>query len=169
MRGPGRKQRRPARKPQRKRKQSVSLNVSLKQSSSWVAKRPERGAQFRAEKLGLFPGGEMSAFVDLVEVSQVAIGAPGPCFGSPIDIIWKYGDCDRECDIAGLLSGRNNNAASRAILPVQPRRRGRSVGQPVQRDVIQHVVFRRRLLRIVAICPLRETWMHQYPGCKTGR
>src|SRR5260370_36126193 len=44
-----------------------------------LAQRFERGAELRAEKLRLLPGREVSALVDLVEVDQVAIGAPRPC------------------------------------------------------------------------------------------
>lgn len=59
---------------------------------------PERSPQLRAEKLWLFPGGEMSAFVDLVEIDEVAVGAPGPCLRRPIDVIGN-GDCDRKRDV----------------------------------------------------------------------
>ena len=138
----------------------------VKQPDSWVAKRSECSPQLRAEKLRLFPGREMSAFVDLMEVDEIAIGAPRPCLRSSIDIIWKYRDCDRERDVAGLLRSRNNDAASRAVLPVQACRRGRGICQPIQRDVIQHVVFRRGLFGIVAIRPLREARMHENPRCQ---
>jgi hypothetical protein len=58
---------------------------------------PERSPQLHAERL--FPGGEMSAFVELVEVDEVAVGAPGPCLRRPIDVIGKYGDCDRKREV----------------------------------------------------------------------
>jgi len=41
-------------------------------------------ARSSAENNRLFPGREVSARVDLVEVDQVAIGAPGPCLRGPI-------------------------------------------------------------------------------------
>src|SRR5262245_18441281 len=141
----------------------------LKQFDSRVTKRPERGSHLRAEKLRLLPRGKVSAFVDLVEVDQVAIGASGPRLRSPINIIWKYRDCDRKRDLAGLLSGRDNDAAARAVLPVQPRCRGRGVGQPVERNIVQDVVFRRRCPGIVAVPPLREAGMQKYPRRKAGR
>ena len=52
----------------------VALDVSDR-----FAERSESGAKLRGEKLRLLPGGEVPALVDLVEINQVAIGAPGPC------------------------------------------------------------------------------------------
>src|SRR5262249_25722397 len=47
-------------------------------SFSSLPQRFERGAQLRGEEFRLFPGGEMTAFVDLVVVGEVRIGPPGP-------------------------------------------------------------------------------------------
>ena len=71
------------------------------------AQRPERGAELGGEELRLFPRREVAALVDLVEVDQVAIGAPGPCLRGSIDLARKYRDGDRERDLGGLLRGRN--------------------------------------------------------------
>jgi hypothetical protein len=51
----------------------VALDVSDR-----FAERSESGAKLRREKLGLLPGGEVPAVLDLVEINQVAIGAAGP-------------------------------------------------------------------------------------------
>jgi hypothetical protein len=85
-----------------------------------IAQRPERRPEFLSEHLGLLPRREVAALVGLVEVDQVAIGAPGPGFGSLVIFVRKYGDGHRELDFVGLLGGRKNNRSS-AILPVQPR------------------------------------------------
>src|ERR1700751_4307794 len=82
-------------------------------------KRPKRGAKFRAEELRLFPRCEVPAFVDLLEIDQVAVSAPGPFLRPPIDVSRKPRDFDGKRDLAGLLRGCNNDAASCAVLPVQ--------------------------------------------------
>ena len=60
----------------------------------------------------------------------------------------------RERDLGGLLRGRAGDASS-GVLPVDARCGG-ACSSAVQRDVVQHVVFRRRLLGISAIRPFRE-------------
>src|SRR5206468_8281884 len=106
------------------------------------------------KELGLLPRSEVSAPVDLVEVGKVAIGAPSPGLRGAIDVLGKYCDGYRQRDLAGLLRGGNDDAASCAVLPVQPRRRGCGVRQPVKRDVVEDIVFCRRLLGIGAGGPL---------------
>ena len=56
-----------------------------------------------------------------------------------------------------------------AVLPVDPRGRGRAVRQPVQREVVEHVVLRRRLLGILAVRPVREPGVHEHPAGEAGR
>ena len=58
---------------------------------------------------------------------------------------------------------------SSAVLPVDARCGGAGVRQPVQRDVVQHVVFRRRLLGIGAVRPVREARMPKQPRREAGR
>ena len=106
--------------------------------------------------------------VDLVEVDEVAIGAPGPCLLGSIDVLGKHRDGHRDRDLGGLLRGSIQRASS-AVLPVQPSGGGRAVRQPVQRDVVQHLVFRRGLFEIAAVRPLRETLMQEYERREVGR
>src|SRR4030095_1421599 len=89
-----------------------------------LAQRLERRTQFGRKELRLLPCGEMSALVDLVKVGQVGIGTPGPCLGRSIDVLGEYRDGHRKRYLGGLLRGCNDNAASAAVLPVQPCRRG---------------------------------------------
>src|SRR5712675_1177755 len=98
-----------------------------------------------------------------MEVDQVPIGAPGPCLGGSIDILRKYGDGHRERNLGGLLRGGTENVPA-AVLPVQPPCGGCAVCQPVERDVVQHVVLRRRLFGFGAEVPLREAWMNEDPA-----
>src|SRR5262245_34625162 len=124
-----------------------------------VPERSERGGQLGREELGLLPCGEVSALVDLVEVSQLGIGAPRPCLRGSIDVLRKYRDGDRQRDLGGLLRARGNDAASCAVFPVQPRRRRRGDRQPVQRDVVEHVVFGRQLICIRIVQSVVYTWL----------
>src|ERR1700751_4835914 len=97
-----------------------------------LAERSKRRSEFLTEELRLLPRREVAALVHLVEVDQVAIRAPRPCLRGTIDVLGKHRDGDRQRDLAGLLRGRNDDTASRAVLPVQSRRRGGGAGQPVQ-------------------------------------
>src|SRR6266852_1778223 len=119
-------------------------------ASDRFAERSERLSELGTKEFGFFPGGEVTALVDLVEVYQVAIGAPGPCLRGLIILVRKNRDGHRERDFVGLLRGRNNNGSS-AVLPVQPRCRRRAVRQPVQRDVVQHVVFGEQALGLAVV------------------
>jgi hypothetical protein len=42
-----------------------------------LAKRPERGSELGTEELRLFPGREVTALAELVEINEVAICTPG--------------------------------------------------------------------------------------------
>src|SRR5215470_965 len=88
--------------------------------STRLSQRLERRAELGTEELGFLPRGEVAALVDLVEVDQVAVGAPGPGLRGSIDLARKDRDGDRERDLGGLLRRRKRNALS-AVLPVQPR------------------------------------------------
>src|SRR3954453_14288269 len=102
-------------------------------------KRSECGAQLGGEKRRLLPGRKMTAFVDLVEVGQVAIGAPGPRLRGLIALARKDRDRNRQRDLRSLLRTCKGGTAP-AIFPVKSRRGGGAVRQPVQRDVVQHLV-----------------------------
>ena len=136
--------------------------------SNRLPQRPERGSELGGEKLRLLPRREVTTLVDLVEVDQVTVGAPGPRLRNSIDLVRKHRDGHRERDLGGFLRRRTGNAPS-AVLPVQPRRRRSAVRQPVQRDVVKHLVFRRRRVGITAVCPLPEAWMPEQPRRKAGR
>ena len=90
--------------------------VAFRVPSRGLAQRSERGPELGREELRLLPRREVAALVDLVEVDQVAIGAPGPCLRGAIDLPRKDRDGDRERDLGGLLRGRTGDAAS-AVSP----------------------------------------------------
>src|SRR5713226_10778638 len=67
-------------------------------ASDRFAERSERLSELGTKEFGFFPGGEVTALVDLVEVYQVAIGAPGPCLRGLIILVRKNRDGHRERD-----------------------------------------------------------------------
>src|SRR5262245_41007183 len=71
---------------------AARMVCALPFTSRRFAERSESGANFGSEELGLLPRREVSALVDLIEVDQVAIGAPGPCLRRSIDLPRKYRD-----------------------------------------------------------------------------
>src|SRR4051794_23326341 len=92
---------------------------------------PERFAQLRRKQLRIFPHREVTASIDLVEVAQCRERAPSPSLLRAQDFIREHRDRHRYLDLRGLLVARAGEVRS-AILPVDPRRRGGGVGQPVQ-------------------------------------
>src|SRR5262245_32475660 len=65
-------------------------------ASGSLAQRPERAAHLGTEKLWLFPGGEMSAFGELVEVNQLGIRFLRPTARSRVDLVGKDAHGDRD-------------------------------------------------------------------------
>src|SRR5580700_10131242 len=103
-----------------------------------LAQRPERRPDLGREQLGLFPGGEVAALADLVEVGDVGVELLGPAARGPEDLAGERGEADRECDLWRSLPGRVSCGLS--ALPVRAGCRGPGASQPVQRDVVQDVV-----------------------------
>src|SRR5262245_2888972 len=88
----------------------------------------ERRAQLFGKQLRLFPGGEVAASFGFVEVDQVVVGLLGPAARRLDVLLREHRDGRRE----GNVGGGVEVAASYAQLPVQPRRGGRGVGEPVE-------------------------------------
>src|SRR3954452_6533760 len=96
---------------------------------------PECGSQLRGEKLRLFPGGEVAAAVDFVEVDEVGVGPLGPAARRLILLAGEDGHGHRDRDAL-----RVEEAA--LVLPVEARRRDARLRQPVERDVVEDLVTR---------------------------
>src|SRR5262245_5519647 len=99
MRDPCGRLRRSALRPQSARKRSVSFCCLLKRCpvercaiSSRLPQRLERSTELGAEELRLLPCGEVAALIDLVEINEVAIGAPRPGLRGSIDVLRKHRD-----------------------------------------------------------------------------
>src|SRR3954469_12717611 len=116
-------------------KEGNARKCASPQLSDRLTQRSEGGAHFRGEQCGLLPGGEVAALVEAVVVHQLRIGLLGPAARRGVDLVREDADGDRDPDVLGLEEHQ-------LVLPVQPRRRHRGVGEPVERDVVDHVVPR---------------------------
>ena len=66
----------------------------------------ERGADFGCEQFGLFPGGEVAALVDLVEVGEGGIGLLDAASRGRDDLAGERGESDWDGDRRRGLTGR---------------------------------------------------------------
>src|SRR5262249_20311020 len=98
-----------------------------------LAKCAERGAHLLGEQLRLFPGGEVAALLDLVEVDEVGVGVLRPASRSLVLLAREDADGDWMGDALHV-----EEAA--LVLPVQTRGRNSRVGQPVKGDVVEELV-----------------------------
>src|SRR4029077_221851 len=124
--------------------------------------------QFGREQFRLLPSGEVSALGNLVEVGQTRGRSTSTRLRRKIRLLpgnrngyWHF--------VCGGLPCRRDEWTLPAVLPIEAARRRRGVRQPVERDVVQHVVLRERLSWVVAVLPLRKACMHQHPCRKADR
>ena len=80
------------------------------------------GAQLGRKELGLLPGGEVPAPVDLVEITEARVRALRPRLRSPVDILWEDRDGYGQLDLGGPLRDRGDDAASGTVLPIESSR-----------------------------------------------
>src|SRR5215213_71331 len=95
-----------------------------------LAKRPERGSDLLGEQLGLFPGGEVAALVDLVEVGEGAVRPCHPAARGRPDLAGERGEAHRNRYLRRSLCGRGRCRGGSVALPVRPGRRRPGAGQP---------------------------------------
>ena len=110
---------------------SPSTGYSLRwRSMSSSDQRSERKAARNSSENScrLFPGGEMAACVGLVEVDQVVVGLLGPAARRLDVLLGKHRDGGGE----GYVGGGVEVSAGLVLLPVEPRRGGGGVGEPVE-------------------------------------
>src|SRR5215468_573415 len=100
-----------------------------------LAKRPEARANLFGQELWLFPGGEVVALLDLVEVDEVGVGPLGPGPGGLVELVREDADGRRDGDALDVEEAE-------LVLPVETRSRDPRVRQPVQRDVVEDLVAR---------------------------
>ena len=117
--------------------------VAFGSMPGWKAGRPQlglrsgrnAGSHLRAEQLRLFPGGEMAAFVDLVEIDELVIGPLGPTPRRLIVLAGKDAHRSRDRDVGGVVKVD-------VTFPIEASRGNRRVRQPIEREVVEHVVAR---------------------------
>src|SRR5258708_35302757 len=105
-------------------------------------------AQFGNEQIGLLKRGEVTTFRNLVPIEQLRIGLLAPHLRRCEKIAFEDAHCNRK------IEGRSREILSETLV-IEPRRGCRAVGQPIERDVIQHVIERdglRRITLVVAPC-----------------
>src|SRR5215831_12364221 len=98
----------------------------------------ERRTQLFGKQLRLFPGGEVASSFGFVEVDQVVVGLLGPAARRLHVLVREHRDGRREGEVGGGVEV----FAGYGLLPVQPRRGRRGVGEPVERGVVEPVVAR---------------------------
>src|SRR2546428_11211414 len=104
-------------------------NVRLRSDAS--AKRPEGCSELLREELRLLPRREVAAPAALVEVHEVRVGLLRPLPRRLDDLAGEDREAHWELQLGGFLSGRDRGEGGSEVLPVEPRRRGRGVRQPV--------------------------------------
>ena len=106
-------------------------------SSDLFAQRSERRPELGAEKLRLFPRGEVAALVDLVEVGEAGVDRLDPAARGSPDLAGERREADRNRDRRRSLAGRTGCGQDPSEFPVPPGGRGAGARQPVQRDVVE--------------------------------
>src|SRR3712207_1102151 len=112
---------------------SVAVSTVLVMAIPSLAQRPERRAHLGGEQLGLLPGGEVVALVDLVEVDEVRVGTLGPAPRRPVQLAREDADGRRHGDALDVEEAER-------VLPVETARGDAGVRHPGERDVVQHLV-----------------------------
>src|SRR5690348_4218024 len=82
------------------------------------AERAEGGAELGREQLGLFPGGEVTAPLGLVEVGESGVGLLDPTAGCAENLAGERAEADRDLHVRQGLAG------GPGVLPVGPGGRG---------------------------------------------
>src|SRR3712207_1572130 len=105
-----------------------------------LAKTPERGPELLGRQLRLFPGGEVAAPVDRVEVGEGTVRLLDPAARGRPDLVREGSEAHRDRDFGRSLGSRGRDSGGSVALPVRPGGRGPGARQPVQRDVVEDVV-----------------------------
>src|ERR1700733_9619432 len=91
-----------------------------------------------SEEFRLFPGGKVTTLVDFVEVNELGKSLLGPTPRRRVQLIRKHADSNRDRDVHWREEGE-------FVLPIKTGCGNSGIGQPEQRDVIEHVVSREAL------------------------
>jgi hypothetical protein len=103
--------------------------------SRLFAQWPEARPDLCREHLWLLPRCEVPTFAGLVVVDEVVVGPLRPALGGLVVLAGEGAHGRRDGNVGGVVQGD-------FVLPVQAGRGDSSVGQPVERDVVQDIVSR---------------------------
>src|ERR1044072_8755909 len=105
-----------------------------------LAKRSEGDAQLGGEKLWLFPGRKVAAFLHLIEMDEFGKCLLGPAPRGGVEFVRKDAHGNRDGDAFGV-----EIPEFAPSLPIETGARERCVRQPGDRDVVEDVVARQAL------------------------
>src|SRR3954469_2511340 len=108
-----------------------------------LTQRSERRSHLGTKQHRLLPSGEMAAFLEPVVINEFRVRLLGPASRGRIDFVRESANGDRERDASDVEETSSRRNLRR--IPVEARRRDRSVGQPVQGYIVQNVVSRETL------------------------
>src|SRR5687768_11763870 len=100
-----------------------------------LPQRFERRAYLYREELWLFPGGEVTAFVELVVIDELGVGPLRPASRGLILFAREYAHGNGNGDALGVEKAT-------LVFPIETRRRDPRVRQPVERDVVEDLIPR---------------------------
>src|ERR1700746_2482690 len=89
------------------------------------------------KELRLFPSGIVPAFIERVVINKVVIGPLGPTPRRFIVLAGKDAYGSRDGDVGGVVEAN-------LIFPIETSRRNRRVRQPIESDVVEHVISCKR-------------------------
>src|SRR3954451_19321583 len=108
----------------------------------------ERPPDLIDEEVRLLERGEVAAPVELFEEAQVRIVRLDPAPGRSDDLAGEDRDADGYMERVGRPADALVGRSGEAVLPVDPGRRGGRRGEPVQADVVEHLVVAERVDRV---------------------
>ena len=105
----------------------------LRNRDNGLSERSKRGTDLFREKLRLFPRREVAAFVHSVIVDGFVVGPLRPALRRSVDLSRENSHHSGNRDIDRV-------EVADVVLPVKPHARGPSIRQPVERDVVEHLI-----------------------------
>src|SRR5690606_23215214 len=117
----------------------------------------ERCPELLGKELRLFPGREMATPCRAVVIDQTWKGLFCAAFRCLITLVREGADGDRDLDPLRCKE-------SELVFPIEPCRRHSGVGQPVERNVVEHIIARQAFFlsvkyacdQLVAFCVVIE-------------
>src|SRR5579862_7473552 len=129
----------------------------------------EGRAKFDREGRWLLPSGEVSAFVGPIVVNELRIGLLGPALRRLVNLIGESADGDGDLQAPDVKEAALRNPRG---VPVKTRRGDCRVREPIDRDIVEHVVRGQAFLLPVegpGDHPVAADVVIEHPGGKADR